>query len=241
MIKRIVFLVFLTALLVCAFCVPSHAEGKVVYDYSQGFTDEEAAIVTEHARKTFAGTGCSVYIVTAPYFGYYGEDFLYENPDVDKNSVILILSRNHDMYYDMYTYGKPDRRIDNAEVNLILDDPEVFNNIKYNGDYVTAAMRFITLSEQACRIQLGRAIAVACVIAGIVSAIVFFSIVCSYKKKLRSEKYPLDRYAKLELYENRDDFMGSFVTKRVISSGSGSRGGGGGGRSGGGGGHRGGR
>jgi hypothetical protein len=52
--------------------------------------------------------------------------------------------------------------------------------------------------------------------------------------------YPLDQFAKLKLTGESDSFIGSFVTKRVIQSGSGgSRGGGS--SHGGGGGHAGGR
>ena len=56
-----------------------------------------------------------------------------------------------------------------------------------------------------------------------------------YRKKQHGESYPLDRYAKLQLTEAEDRFVGSFVTRTRVQSSS--SGGGGGSH----GGHRGGR
>ena len=61
----------------------------------------------------------------------------------------------------------------------------------------------------------------------IVSVITGICIIVSYKKKLRSATYPLNRYARLDLKRRDERFMGSFVTRRVIQrqSGNGGRGG----------------
>jgi len=240
MIKKIISVLIALFLAISLFCFPVLAQNdKVVYDYAKVFSEDEKAQITDAANRYFADNGCSVYIVTAPFYGYWGEDFLKENPGVDKNSVILILSCNSSENYDMYTYGKCDRLISNGEVDIILDDPDVFDNIKYEGDYTSAAIRFIELSAEACTPEIALAIAVG-IIFGLVAAItVFIYVITSYNKKQRSEKYPLDRFARLEITESRDMFAGTFITKRIIQSNR-SRGGGGG-RSGGGGGHRGGR
>ena len=66
------------------------------------------------------------------------------------------------------------------------------------------------------------------------------AVYMAYKKKNASVDYPLERFAQLKLTEDRDEFAGTFVTRRVIQSGSGG-GYGGGSAHGGGGGHRGGR
>jgi len=240
MIKRVALMLLAVVIAISLFSFPVLAQNdKVVYDYAKVLGQEDISRINEAANRYFADNGCSVYIVTAPFYGYWGEDFLEENPGVDKNSVILILSCNSSENYDMYTYGKCDRLISNGEVDIILDDPDVFDNIKYEGDYTSAAIRFIELSAEACTPEIALAIVVG-IIFGLVAAItVFVFVITSYRKKQRSEKYPLDRFARLDITESRDMFAGTFITKRVIQSNR-SRGGGGG-RSGGGGGHRGGR
>lgn len=56
------------------------------------------------------------------------------------------------------------------------------------------------------------------IIGGLIAAIITACcIVYNYKKKLRSEKYPLNRYAQLELTHSRDTFTGSIITKRRIN------------------------
>ena len=55
------------------------------------------------------------------------------------------------------------------------------------------------------------------VVGGIIAAIITGScIIYSYKRKSRSDKYPLDRYAQLDLTHSNDIFTGSFVTRRRI-------------------------
>jgi hypothetical protein len=58
----------------------------------------------------------------------------------------------------------------------------------------------------------------------IVTGIFAGVVVYSYKRKLRSEIYPLDRYASLELTGRTDIFIGKFVTRRTINTGNSSRG-----------------
>ena len=42
-------------------------------------------------------------------------------------------------------------------------------------------------------------------------------VVYNYKKKLQSEKYPLNKYANLDLTDRQDIFTGSFITRRRIN------------------------
>ena len=64
------------------------------------------------------------------------------------------------------------------------------------------------------------------ILIGVISGVAFTGIfagvtVYSYKRKLRSEIYPLDRYASLELTGRSDIFMGKIVTSRTINTNSG--------------------
>ena len=236
--KKLFAILSVLLILSAVFSIPCSAQANnAVYDNAGIFTDEQKASLNNLANEFFNKNGCSVYIVTAPdtYYEYWGEDFIYENNGVGKNSVILILSCNRTNDYDLYTYGKPARMISNSEARSILDDPEIFNNIKYNDDYYSASQRFIYVSAQACEVNYLGAVLFGVIFALIIAIAVFVTIIILYNKKQRSEKYPLNRYARLELYRTNEFFMGSFITKKYLSS---PRGGSG---SGGGSGHRGGR
>ena len=146
---------------------------------------------------------------------------------------------NRTYYYNMYTYGDANYDINQKEVNYILDDYDVYYNLK-GGEIYDGAKAFFELSATAFEGRLGApwilVILVSAVIALIIGLAVCAGVVASYKKKRASVDYPLEHFAKLELVHSNDIFKGSFVTKRVIQSSSS----GGGGR-GGGAGHRGGR
>ena len=61
---------------------------------------------------------------------------------------------------------------------------------------------------------------------GLVAAIVFFVVIRSrYLRKLKSSIYPLEKFSTLDLTKQEDLFLGSHVTRVVISSNTGHRGG----------------
>lgn len=240
--KRLVLMLLVFITVLSAAGLPVFAQkGSVVYDYAGIFSDADKQRIEDAAKTHFSDNNCSVYIVTKPVgeYDYWGEDFLYDNKGLDKNCVVLIFSCNSANEYDMYTYGKCDRLISDGEVNTILDDTDVYDNIKYNDDYVTGAIRFIKLSAEATVTEVGPAIIVGIIFGLIAAIIVFVCVITSYNKKQRSEKYPLNRFASLNLTDSRDNFAGTFITKKIIQTNRGRSGGSGG--SGGGGGHRGGR
>lgn len=234
------------ALSIMLFPCRAATQEKYVYDLAGILTAEQISEIENAAEKYFGDSYASVYIVTDPTgkVKYYGEDFIADYPQASKNSVILIITDNFQHNYNLYTYGKCNRLISNSEVDLILDDPDVYNNIKISQDYVAASLRFLELASEASRPQYLKAVLLGVFSALVVSAVTGLCIVLCYNRKSRSEKYPLSKYAKLELVRKDDILTGTFVTKRVIqrpSSGSGRTGGsgrigGGGGR-----GHRGGR
>lgn len=217
--KRISLFTVIVLLLSALFMISSYAaqDSKSVYDRANIFTDEEAARIETAANRHFANKKASVYIVTdsSSRVRYFGDHFK-EEYDVDKNAVILIITDNNNKNYDVYTYGSCDRKISFSEIDIILDDPEIYDNIKYNSDPASAAIRFIELSADACETEVGGAIILGIVFGITVSGITFGCVVYSYKRKSRSEKYPLERFANLELTMHEDNFAGSFVTRRVI-------------------------
>lgn len=237
-----VFLSFSVVLVIVALFVPISAKERVVYDRAGIFTESEIEMIEDAAETAYAKLDISVYIVTddSRYVSYYGDHFRAEY-DISDDAVILVITANRENNYDLYTYGKAAKYIHDGEVSDILDADGVYNNIK-SGRYAEGAIAFVSESAEACDKDILAYVIIGSIGGLIAAAITFACIVHSYKTKLHSEKYPLDRYATLDLKERRDDFCGSFVTRRRIqsSSGGGGRGGsfhGGGGGSG----HRGGR
>ena len=107
-------------------------------------------------------------------------------------------------------------------------------------NYKTGAIEFIKITHECYKTDVVLVIGVSFLLAIIAAGITCACIVYTYKRKVRSEKYPLDHYAKLDLRVERDVFITKFITRRTIQTSSGK---GRGGRSGvgRGGGHRGGR
>ncbi len=240
-------LLFITLLTVSAFSLTVNADShQSVYDRAGLFTKDEISALEERANKLFSELEYDIYIVTDkpgisyPSVTYVGDDFIYEY-EITGNSIILIINANMYNNYDLYTYGKAYSKLSDSECDNILDDSGVYDNIK-SGNYFDGAMAFIEVTYDEITLSVGELTAIAVIIALIISVIFFVCVFSSYHKKLRSEKYPLERYASLELKEQKDIFTGRFVTKRIIPrSNSGGRSGGGRSGGGGGGGHRGGR
>ena len=177
-------------------------------------------------------------------YRYTGEMFLMDNGLSDReNIVLLVVSKQGDTYYyDMYTYGDAYDEISQKEVDYILDHTSVYNAIK-SGRVSEGACSFFAMSAEAYSGRVGVSyviiVIVAAILALIVGAVACGAVYAAYKQKNKSVDYPLNRFANLELTDQKDQFAGTFVTKRVIQTNSG--GGGGGSFHGGGGGHRGGR
>ncbi len=248
--KKTVTILLAFTLLCSLFVLSVGAESMpvgAVYDRA-GFLDtlEENELKTLLAEAA-ANTGCSYYIVTHKMLAasdeYWGEDFL-DDQNLSQRDDIIVLIITQDKgkyYYDLYTYGLAEDRITDDEVDQILDTPEVYNNLKA-GRLMEGIKAFIPVSRDCINtkeIDWIRIIVPLC-LGALIGGISCYGVVKSYSTKKKSVDYPLERFAKLELIDRDDRFMGTFVTKRIIQTSSGSRSGGGGGR-GGGGGHRGGR
>lgn len=238
--KKLTVVFLLTAIILSVFGLNVYAaeQEKCVYDRAGVFSDIEIEALEAEAKNYFASSYASIYIVTddSTYVSYYGDHFRSEY-NIPKDSVILIITANSRHNYDLYTYGKCYNKISNAEIDRLLDDDTVYGNIK-NGRYFEGAKSFIALASDACATDRNAIITLTVICSLVSGLILIIGVTASYKRKSRSDKYPLNRYCKLELTLDRDDFRGSFVTHRKINTGSGGRG-----RSGGGGGsgHRGGR
>lgn len=196
--------------------------------------------------------GVRYYFVT--YLSDYAEDYPTNDEVIricgfspNEPSVVLVFriyARGNTVsyYYDMYTFNGAEDMISNAKVDEILDDPEVYNNLKA-GNAAAGAARFFLLANRACvhhlKMRVPKAILTGVIVGVLVGGGAALTVFLLYRRKRHGESYPLDRYARLSLSSSSDVFVGKSVTRvRVQSSSSSSGGRSGGGHSGG---HRGGR
>ena len=258
--RKIRFFAIILLALVLLGIMPIGASEELYPDYLANVHDVDDLLTAEQeytvnkaldkARQT-AGIPICAYVFYSEigYNGhekYWGEDFLADY-NLNKNSpmVLLVVSVTMmEVYYDIYIYGDANYKINQKEIEYILDDSRVYDNLKH-GKITEGLCAYAELSAEAYAGRLGVSwkliLIVGLIVGAVVATLSVKSIAASYKRKNPSTSYPLDRYATLDLTRSHDRVLGKFVTTTIISSGGrGGRGGGGGGM-GGGGGPRGGR
>ena len=217
---------------------------KYVFDDADFLTDTEELALEEQAKVLSERCGAK-FIIACKYSSYYeGEWILQENNLSDNDDIIMLIitTSGGEYYYDLYTYGNAYSKITNVEVDRVLDNSDVYPNIK-GGELYMGLSAYMICAEKAYNsflwAEFKDLLSVGAFAAIVTFALSVIMITSSYKKKQKSTQYPLDKYTKMDLVHSNDRYVRSAVTRvRVNSS---SSGGGHGGRSGGGGGHRGGR
>jgi uncharacterized protein len=235
--------------LVAVLVFPAAAEETRVYDPSGMLTEAEASSLAARMDELSSAYGVEFYFATYVaenrYDDFYGDDYCTRVQNLNGTDAVLLVVTyeefNRTYYYNMYTYGDANYDINQKEVNYILDDYDVYYNLK-GGEIYDGAKAFFELSATAFEGRLGApwilVILVSAVIALIIGLAVCAGVVASYKKKRASVDYPLEHFAKLELTKEKDSFVREYTTRTYVPR---SSSGGGGSRHGGGGGHRGGR
>ena len=157
-----------------------------------------------------------------------------------QDDVVLLIIECHQggvYYYEMFTYGYAHTSLSDRVANRILDNNNVFDNIK-SGNLVDGAVAFI--SETANELKGsssadsgldGEGIAVRVAIALAAGIISVVTVIVIYKVKLKSPIYPLSQFTELKLTDRSDIFIGKTVTRTKINTSSGSSSGGGSGGS----------
>ncbi|MBQ9071521.1 MAG: TPM domain-containing protein [Clostridia bacterium] len=153
------------------------------------------------------------------------------------NLVLLVVSYEYgEYYYELFTNGSPDVDITDSEADKILDNNEVYDNIK-SGNLYEGISACIPLLKTALlgtlRNGFSEVFVPSLIIAIIVAVVACVIVIAKYNKKLHSPSYPLDKYARLDLNVSKDTFITRTVTRVRVSSPSRRSGGGGGGRGGG--------
>ncbi len=197
---------------------------------------DEADMIKDHAIILSAieafeeNTGIDLYIVTN--YNYKAEPYEFGISSAEDALILIIEYGVGENFYEPFKYGKAHDAISSSESDRILDDPTVYEQIKF-GDVDAGVLRFIELAETAylgvLQESVLRTVIISLVLAVIFAAVPIIIIVVKYKRKAKGSSYPLERYASLYLHDDkcRDTFIGSFVTRTRISTSSGSRSGGG--------------
>ena len=239
------FAAILILVLVCStFSLTASAGSEFVHDNSNVLTNSQEEELNAIANELFSKTQAKFYVVTVGAMYYEGENFLYSNGLNEYEDIVLLVINTYELptiYYDIYTYGDAYNKITDAEIDRLVYNDQVYDNLK-GGEIFEGAKAYLALGETAysghLRAKTSTIIITSVIIALIAASIAVIAVVISYKTKKKSANYPLDKYAKLDLTEKKDIFMGSSVSRVRIQSNSGGRSGGSG--RGGGGGHRGG-
>ena len=214
------------------------AGGSFVFDDGALLSEDAEQELSDLAEQASERTDCDFYIATYKsnlYIDdYLGIEFLREHRLSEySNIVLLVITKDRGtFFYDLYLYGDAERKFAQSEIDLILDDDdEVYDNIK-SGDLESGIEAFLKIATAAYEGQIGgyylKLFLISLAFALFFAFITCFSVYKAYTAKRRSVDYPLERYAKIELTEKDDVFVGSFVTSRVIRTNNGGYGGGGG-------------
>lgn len=222
-----ILLLLFTALLFPA----SAAEGTAspynikVLDTADFLTENEEAML---AAKTGGSThGIGFYLVTSPNRLTATRVNDLCGIDGEAAVVLVIDGAPGSYYYEMFTFNGADDLFSDGDVDDILDADDVYYNIK-RGSLYAGCSAFFDLCRQviAEEIAAQNAFPWYAVIAGVIGGVLIggITVLCvflSYRKKRHGESYPLDRYAGLQLTEQQDRFVGSYVTRVRIQSNSG--------------------
>lgn len=246
---KIVIFALLCATLIAMFAMSSYAYSFAYIPEGQHLTDRDNIISSSDEGEINAalsdaekssGAKIRAFVYEGSY-DYYYTDYIAESEEYIDSLVLLIIQ--YDSFFDEYyyfldTYGTAHGQIKDNEVDRILDNPDVYDNIK-SGNLKAGITAYARLADKAVsgnlRPNFIKVLIISLVIALLVAFIASLSVYFAYKKKLHSESYPLSRYASLNLKIERDSFVTKFVTRvRIKSSSGGSGRSGGGGHSGGG-------
>lgn len=242
--RRFAFAILVLCIVFTITVSSAETEIRYVYDDASVFSDDELKTLETELSKSSSGEVKYTIGTTNKY--YYdrdelGDAFCAKHNIIQQDNLVLLIidvSDNYETHYDIYTYGNSFNKITDAEIDRILYHNDVYDNLKSN-NFLEGTLAFLKHSKTAYNGHLpmkpGSIVLISVLSGTIVSAIVCAAVFAKYKTKLKSTSYPIDKYAKLNLREKSDIFLGSSVTRvRVQSSSSGhsSRGGGGGHRGG---------
>ena len=164
----------------------------------------------------------------------------YDLSTYDDDVVLLILERysiSNEWHCFISTYGKGYNKISDGEINYLLKDGGILEYALETNmrEGLNQYLDFVDRALSANAVPISERILVPIFLAFLGAGIAFLCVFISYKRKVRSDCYPLKEFTNMNLTYTDDRFTGKTVTRRHAprSKGSSGSGGGGGGRRGG--------
>ena len=179
-------------------------------------------------------------------YGDYKEDseILNEfNLSLNADCILLVLEKysyTGEWHCFLSTYGRGYDVISDREVEYLMRDGGIMDytlssDIHQMSDGIGRYLEYIEKATIKDAVPLYTRLWIPILLGALGALIAFLSVFISYKRKVRSDTYPLKEFTNMDLTYSDDQFTGTTVTRRHVPRSSGSS------RSGGGGGSRGGR
>lgn len=157
----------------------------------------------------------------------------------NSDCILLILEKyeySGEWHCFLSTYGNGTDVISDREVDYLMRDGGIMDytlssNLHQMSDGIGRYLEYIEKATIKDAVPLYTRLWVPILLAMLGALIAFLCVFISYKRKVRSDCYPLKEFTNMDLTYSDDQFTGSTVTRRHVprSSGSSRSGGGGGG------------
>ena len=238
--RRVILILTIFVCMFVLFCFETSANTSYITsrisDKDGYISEENKEKLEEKLREAEKNSGVDFRVYVYEYSAREGYVDMYDYEravgENFENLVLLVVSYEYgEYYYELFTKGSADTDISDKEVNKILDNDDVYDNLK-SGKLYDGIDAYISLAERAVVGKLRnsfKSVFVPSLVISIIAAIVVGAcVLVKYRKKLHSQSYPLEKYARLDLTVANDNFITKTVTRVRVnsSSGSSSKGGG---------------
>lgn len=240
---KVCILVLFSAILVAIFSFSSSAVSTNIIDKTGAlpFDATIEARLESISEKHNIHVLIYAYNYNYSYGGYEISDYeILEKFDLSTYDDVVLLVYEKHMYSDEWhcflsTYGRGYDEISDGEFNYLMRDGGIMDNA-LTEDMRAGTEEYLDFIDRALSgngIPIHKRLFAPILLALLGALIAFLCVFIPYKRKVRSETYPLKEFTNMDLTYSDDQFTGTTVTRRYAPRSNGSsRSGGGGSRGG---------
>ncbi|MEG0078069.1 TPM domain-containing protein [Enterococcus sp.] len=239
-------LTLLATFLFLLLALPVYGATGYINDEAQLFSPEQTNQLNQEAEKLGQKIKGGIYIVTTDKPRSFANEYLRDKVGNNQNGAVFLIDLNQREMYVATSGNMIDYLTDSRREEFF----DTVSSDMSNGNYYAASTTFLSkmtdyvnagipgghyrIDEETGKITYYKTITllegVIAFALALVASVAFFVIVKSrYQLKLGTYKYPFKQNTQLELTENENRLINSFVTTRRIPRNNSSGGGGGGG------------